>query len=295
VRIAVTGASGFLGPHLIRAASARGIEVVGIVRKESARSSVIESGGRPVRVPGLERSALREAFSGSDAVVHLAQISGERGSLTYAEVNVQGTRNVLEACRAEGVPRVVLLSGLGVARYGISPRSTNGYFLSKLAAEVEAFRSGLEAVVFRPSYIAGRGDALMRSLLTAFKAANVTIVGDGLYRLQPVAVRDACEAILRALTLQGNRVFDLVGPEPLAYRDFVARVARVIGKAGERVQGIPVSEAEAQARAGGFQGLLKDELDVLLCDEVSDPRPLEALLGGFLTPLDDAIIAAVGP
>ena len=56
---------------------------------------------------------------------------------------------------------------------------------------------------------------------------------------------------------------------------------------------VPIEEADRRARAGGYQGMLPDELDCLLCDEVSDPAPLAALLGRPLTPLDEALAAAV--
>jgi hypothetical protein len=56
---------------------------------------------------------------------------------------------------------------------------------------------------------------------------------------------------------------------------------------------VPIAEADRQARAGGYREMLSDELDCMLCDEVSDPGPLAALLGRALTPLDAAIDAAV--
>jgi len=56
---------------------------------------------------------------------------------------------------------------------------------------------------------------------------------------------------------------------------------------------VSVAEADRQAAAGGYRGMMPDELDCLLCDEVADARPLEALLGRFLTPLDEALLPAV--
>jgi hypothetical protein len=71
-------------------------------------------------------------------------------------------------------------------------------------------------------------------------------------------------------------------------------VARALGRPAEfRVREVPVAEAERLARAGGYRGMLADELDCLLCDEVSDPTPLVALLGRPLLPLDEALAAAV--
>jgi hypothetical protein len=74
----------------------------------------------------------------------------------------------------------------------------------------------------------------------------------------------------------------------------VGRIARAQGKAGEyRVREVPVEEADRQAAQGGFHGHRPDDLDCLLCDEFADPRPLESLLGRPLTPLDDALAAAI--
>ena len=256
-------------------------------------------------VPDLEPAPLARAVAGAAALVHLAQIGSERGAATYEAVNITGTCRVVLAAAAVDVPRLVYLSGLGVAHYGMAPRCTNRYFLSKLASEVEVYRSGREAVVFRPSYITGPGDGLVRGLLRDMAAGEVERPGDGSYRMQPVAVGDAVDAILAAvespvapgLPRPPHRAFDLVGPETISYRDLIERLGRIAhaqGKAGEhQVREVPIEEADRRAAQGGFHRHLPDDLDCLLCDEVSDPRPLEALLGRPLTALDDALAAAV--
>jgi len=209
----------------------------------------------------------------------------------------------VDAARRAGVRRVVLFSGLGVAHYGMTRRCTNPYFLSKLAAEVELFRSGREAVVFRPSYIVGPGDGLVTKLLEEMAAGELVRVGDGRYRMQPIAVGDAAAAALAAVQSPppGSgpppRVFDLVGPELVSFESFLDRMAtaaRTQGrKASFRIREVGIEDADRAAAAGGFRGIGPDELDCLLCDEVSDPAPLTHLLGRPLTPLDDAIAAAV--
>jgi uncharacterized protein YbjT (DUF2867 family) len=92
-------------------------------------------------------------------------------------------------------------------------------------------------------------------------------------------------------------VLDLVGPEPLSFARFLDRLARVARASGRpadyQVSQVPIEDADEEAAAGGYRGMLSDELDCLLCDEVSDHAPLESLLGRFLTPLDEALAAAV--
>lgn len=300
-RIAITGANGFVGRHLTRAASAEGWEVAGVVRSDAAAQVVGDAGGQARVVPDLASPNLADALAGAATLVHLAQVGAERAGESYQETNLEGTRRALAAARRARVPRIVFLSGLGVAHYGIKRRCTNSYFLSKLACELELFRSGLEVVVFRPSYILGPGGELIPSLLEEIARGEVEMIGNGGFRIQPIAVRDVSALILAAARRVGSRpsVFDLVGREPVSYRELVARVAgaaRRLGAGGDyRVREILPSEAERRARTTGYRGMLPDELDCLLSDEVSSPRRLEGLLGHPLTPLDDAIrIAAQG-
>ena len=299
-RIAVTGANGFVGRHVVRGAAASGYDVVGVVRSEAAAQVVRKCGGEPVELMGRDPEALVRALDGCRAAVHLAQIGAERAGQTYGTVNVGFTERVLEDCRHAGVPRLVYFSGLGVARYGMKPRCSNDYFLSKLAAETILFRSGLEGVVFRPSFVIGPGDAFVPAMLRAMEKGEVERPGDGLYRMQPIAVADAVAAVLAAVERPSGAfpiVFDLVGPEPVAYArllERLARVARGLGRSVElRVREAPIDDAARQARAGGYHGMLPDELDTLLCDEVADPGPLAGLLGRPLLPLNDALAEAV--
>ena len=305
--MAVTGANGFVGRSLVRQASALGHEVVGVVRSEAGAKTVVGDGGRPVVVPDLVAEALEPALRGCHGLVHLAQIGAERSGATYEAVNVRGTEAVAAAARATGVPRVVMFSGLGVAHYGQKTRCTNRYFLSKLEAEMALFRSGLEVVVFRPSYVVGPGDPFVLGVLRELAGGVVEQPGDGSFRMQPVAVRDATALVWAAferpafpLLHGGGRapfVYDLVGPEAVSYRRFlerVAGVARALGRPGElQVREVPLAEVDAQARAGGWHGMAPDELDCALCDEVGDAAPLQALLGRLLTPLDEALAAVV--
>ena len=303
-RLAVTGAGGFVGRHVISLARSEGWDVAGLVRSDAAAQAVTYAGGAPVRVAGLDLAALAPGLAGASAVVHLAQIGSERHGQTYDAVNVEGTRAVAAAARTAGVPRVVYFSGLGVARYGMAPRTTDRYFLSKLRAEAALFESGLEVLVFRPSYIVGPRDGLVSRLLRQMAAGEVEQVGDGAYRMQPIAVRDAAAAVMAAVTgptpapapgRGPHRVLDLVGPREVTYRALVealAAAARALRRPAEfGIREVPVDEADRRAREG--KGMPPDELDCLLCDEVGDPRPLEALLGRFLTPLEEALTAAV--
>jgi NADH dehydrogenase len=187
---------------------------------------------------------------------------------------------------------------------------TSRYFRSKLDAEYELFTAGPEAVAFRPSYVVGAGDGFVPWLLEQARGGVVELPGDGSYRMQPVAVEDAAAAILAAAdpaagaglfygARPAHRVFDLVGPEAVSVADFVtvlAAMARGLGTSLQfELRAVPFAVADAAARAGGWHGMPADELDCLLCDEVADHRPLQALLGRPLTAFEDALQRAVAP
>lgn len=298
MRLVVTGANGFVGRHLVALATGEGIEVVGPVRSDAAAELVVRAGGRAARVKGFDDPAFAAAFAGAAAVVHLAQAGSERGG-SYTEVNVVGTRRVIAAAYRARVARVVHFSGLGVARYGQAPRCTNPYFLSKLLAEAALFESGLEVAVFRPSYIVGPGDGFVPGVVGDMARGEVELLGDGSYRMQPVSVGDAAACALAAASGRSarHRVFDLVGPDPVSLRVLLERTAGIAREQGRaatfRIREVPLAEAERQARNGGYRGMLRDELDCLVCDQVSDAGPLEALLGRSLVPLDTALAVAV--
>jgi uncharacterized protein YbjT (DUF2867 family) len=196
---------------------------------------------------------------------------------------------------------VIAFSGLGVARYGQSRRVTSRYFLSKLRAEALVLGSGLDVAVFRPSYVVGPGDAFVPFVLRAMATGEVERPGVGSYRMQPIAVADAAALVLAAIARPAGAfpvVFDLVGPEAVSYAALLERLAVVARRQGRdlrlRVREVAIAEADARARsAAGFHGMGPDELDCLLCDEVGDPAPLLTLLGRGLTPLDEALAAAV--
>jgi uncharacterized protein YbjT (DUF2867 family) len=125
-------------------------------------------------------------------------------------------------------------------------------------------------------------------------SATIEVPGDGLYRLQPISVRDTARAVATALASSAAdpRVVDLVGPEVLSYRALVGRVAAILGRDID-VTERPVDEVLAQARLSGYFGLRPHDLDCLLCDEVSDPGPVESLVGRPLESLDSMIAKAV--
>ncbi|MBP9926921.1 MAG: NAD-dependent epimerase/dehydratase family protein, partial [Cyclobacteriaceae bacterium] len=113
--IAITGANGLLGNYILRKLVSEKIPVVALHRKDSDRSSLTDLTGVVWREGDiLNPAALREAFEGATTVIHTAaQVSfNPRMKKTIMEVNVEGTKNVVNTCLSQNIPRLIHISSV---------------------------------------------------------------------------------------------------------------------------------------------------------------------------------------
>jgi NADH dehydrogenase len=229
MKIAVVGASGFVGSHLVPHLVERGHTV----RAISRRGRRLPGWGSQVQplVADVETGAgLGAALTGVDALVHLVAIPREGEGRAFEAVNVRGVERTLAAAQAAGVGRIVHLSALGVVD---DPRL--GFLSSKWRGEQLVRDSGSEWVVIRPSLLFGTGDGffnLIRVTLTWWSPGVVAIPGDGRARFQPLSVDDLAVAVERSLVdpERAGSVYELGGPGYLTYRQIVDAVMAATGK-----------------------------------------------------------------
>ncbi len=227
--VAVIGATGFVGRHVVTRLAEAGHAVVAVSR--AGRSRPDWPAGVETRAADVESGrGLAAALRGVDIVVHLVAIPRESGGRTFENVNVRGVERVLEAARANGVGRIVHLSALGVTG---EPRFA--YLSSKFRGEQLVRESGLDWVVFRPSLLFGPGDGffnLIKTTLTWWSPGIVAIPGHGRETFQPLHVDDLARAVTAAVTDpdRTGSVYELGGPEQVSYRQIVDRVMSATGK-----------------------------------------------------------------
>jgi uncharacterized protein YbjT (DUF2867 family) len=268
-RIAVTGASGFVGGHAARALLANGDDVVLIARHPNLVA--MPAGARVTWVEADidDGAALARAFTGCGSVIHCAGINLERGSQTYSKVHVPGTHTVVRAAHAAGVPRIALVSFLRAR-----PACGSAYHESKWAAEEIVRRSGLAYTVLKAGVIYGRGDHMLDHLSRALNSFPVfLLVGFGSRRrLRPVAVEDIARVLAASARDErlSNATVPVLGPEELTLAQAVQRVAievrrcpryipapvavhRALARVLERVMTVPlVSAAQVRILAEGI-------------------------------------------
>ncbi|KND56859.1 Nucleoside-diphosphate-sugar epimerase [Candidatus Burkholderia verschuerenii] len=269
MRILVTGGTGFLGRHVVWRLNASGHEVVFTGRNARHAETVLNGITRAdceTRFVMLEHGSaespatMHETAAGADAAVHCAALSSPCGRPeAFHKANVESTREIVDACRARGVPRLVHISTpslyfdfrdrIGIREDEPLPSPVNDYARTKGIAEQHVMQSTLDSVIaLRPRAIIGPYDAtLLPRLLRVARTSRLPLMrgGDALIDLTYVDnVVDAIELALSA-DLQ-HAIVNISNGEPMPVRTLFAMLADAFG-IELRVRRIPYPIVDAVA------------------------------------------------
>ncbi len=249
MKVLVTGSTGFLGGHLVEGLIGSGHEVVGMARQGSDIGMLERLRVEIRRCDISDPVALKQVVEGVDAVVHLAAyytFSGKKEM--YDKVNVQGTRNLLEAMERSGIRKLVYCSTtevMGPTPGGIADESSEchpyyEYGRSKLKAEGavrDAGAQGVDHVILRPSGIYGPRnlDDVSYWFITTYAntAASKFIIGDGKKVLQFVHVYDVVQAIILSLArfdAVKGRTYIISDSRAYSYEEIYGIMSGIFGK-----------------------------------------------------------------
>jgi uncharacterized protein YbjT (DUF2867 family) len=238
-RIFVTGATGFVGSHLVRTLLEEGHGVSALVRPVAATAAL----PRQVRVSRgdvLDQASVSRALAEVEVVVHLASGYGDDAS----EIIVRGSENVGRAAVEAGVERLVFLSCLPA-----NAASPSAFFRAKWLAEQSVRALGVPYVILRPSLVLGRGDSVTRPLADLTHALPVIpIPGSGRQRHQPIDVEDLCRCIAQAVSSPRvlNSEIAVGGPMFVTFRQLVDLIQGAVGTARPKVL-VPLTLARRAA------------------------------------------------
>jgi len=229
MKVFITGGSGFVGQEIIHHLFTTGHSVRALVRSAGslAHFSDIEEIIGDVTQPG----SLREQLCGCDAVIHLVGIIREfpnRG-VTFDNLHVKSTGNVLQAAVDQGVKRYLQMSANGTREDAVSK-----YHQTKWEAEEMVRRSSLDWTIFRPSLIYGAKDQFIKMLAKLIKFLPIVpVMGDGRYQLQPVNVVDVASGFVAALDKKETvkKTYQCCGPQVFSYDQLLDIIAQTLGKA----------------------------------------------------------------
>jgi dihydroflavonol-4-reductase len=261
--VLVTGATGFLGRHVVHALLARGDDVRVTVRASSRTAPLEGLDVERVTADVTDRRAMRRAARGIERAFHVAGTTNLRlPAPDLLRINAEGTRTVLDACLAEGVPRAVHVSSaaaIGPARRGgaLDERHVRSgplgipYADAKHAAEVEALRAaarGLEVVIACPAHVLGVGDDRRSSteVVRRFLLRRIPAYVDG--GICIVDVEDVAAGLLLCDERGAPGERYILGTRNYTWQRLFGELERISGVEGPPLR-LPVPAALALAEA----------------------------------------------
>ena len=294
MRVFLTGATGFIGGHLLDALLANGHQVTCAVR----RPGCIRRAGTSEVVVDFTRdhdaAIWAPRLDGIDAVINAVGIIREDGTQTFDAIHHRAPVALFTACADAGVGRVIQISANGADQ-----QAASRYHLSKKQADDFLAALPVSAAIAQPSVVYG-ADGTSAAMFTTLASLPLSgLPGGGRQALQPVHIDDLVAVVMRLLVESGPYVLDkripVVGPVPLTLRSFLAELGRAMGLRRRLVFPVPMPIVRLGARlAGKLPGSLLDPetLAMLERGNTADPEPATTLLGRALKPVAEFISAA---
>jgi uncharacterized protein YbjT (DUF2867 family) len=296
--VCVLGGSGFVGRHVCHQLVERGFRVTVPTRdRERAKALILLPTVEVITADVHDVETLKRLVRRSQAVVNLVGVlHGGRGKGSFREAHVELVRRVVDACRSQGVRRLLHMSALGA-----DPKGPSEYLRTKGEGERIVRESGLDFTIFRPSVIFGREDRFLNTFATLQRLLPVIVLGSPDARFHPVFVEDVARVYAASLTRLESfgHSYELAGPKVYTLRQLVEYAGNASGHV-KPIIGLGRTLSYWQAAAmelSPVKLLTRDNVRSMRVDNVSasklpfgvTPTPLEAVAPMWLarrTPRD---------
>ncbi|MDQ2906018.1 MAG: NAD(P)H-binding protein [Ktedonobacteraceae bacterium] len=236
--ILITGATGYIGRHLVARLIARGERPRCLVRNIKRASNILPA-SQVELVEGDTTLAmtLEEAVRDIDTIVHAAFLTADRKQSAgnkYETINVQGTTNVVNAAMAGGVKRIIEISGLGT-----KPDKAGSYMQGRYLAEKMLKESSLAWTIIQPSVLFGKDAPFIKGLADLIRTAPVVpLLGGGKIMFQPIYVEDVVTVILSVLddpARTTGKTYTIGGPAQYPFSQVLDELMRSMHKTRAKV------------------------------------------------------------
>lgn len=266
MKILLTGASGFIGQHLLKTLQAAGHDV-----KKATRSNGFD----------FKQMTTKEAWlphvTGIDVAINCAGIIVETARQTFTTLHYQAPVALFRACEEANNVKVIQISALGADEQAFTP-----YQLSKKAADDVLRSLPLQWFVLRPSLVYGKGGKSMKMLQRLASLPVLPLPEGGKQLIQPVHISDLTDTVLNCLTSSTSKLtLDIVGAHSVLLKDWLQLMRAAKGKPPALIISIPFKTSLAIAKLGKHIVPLMhpDNLRMLEKGNFSDARPLTDFIG----------------
>jgi uncharacterized protein YbjT (DUF2867 family) len=231
--ILITGASGYVGRHLVARLISQGKRPRCLVRN-IRRATRILPADKVEWVQGdtTQPASLETAVRDIETIVHTAFLTADRKETPgnrYEETNVQGTANLIAAAKAAGVKRIIEISGLGT-----KPDKPGSYMQGRYLAEKMLKESGLGWTIMQPSVLFGKDAPFIKGLADLIRSAPVVpLIGGGKTMFQPIYVEDVVTVIIKVLEdpdRTTGKTYTIGGPEYYSFTDVINALLHAMHK-----------------------------------------------------------------
>jgi len=229
--ILITGATGYVGRHLVSRLVAQGERPRCLVRDVKRAASILPANKvELVQGATTQPATLDLALQDVETVVHTAFLTAEKKESPtdhYEETNVGGTSNLILAAKAAGVRRIVELSGLGT-----KPDKPGSYMQGRYLSEKMLMESGLNWTIIRPSVLFGKDASFIKGLVDLIHASPVLpLIGGGTMMFQPIYVEDVVTVIVKILedpAQTNGKIYTIGGPEYYSFTQIFNEILKVL-------------------------------------------------------------------
>jgi NADH dehydrogenase len=234
-KVVVTGASGFVGSHIVDALTQAGHFVVGLSRNKPSQVRKNKQAVYFDKVDVTNRATIsKEAFENAEIVVHCVGIIKEKGkNQTFQKIHVEGTYNVLDAARASNTVRQVIY----ISAIGSTIDAPAEYSRTKSAAEDIIRKSGAPFTILRPSVILGPDGEFVQQMADLVLHGGlpiplpfpfIPIPGKGTNKFQPIYITNVTQSVVNAIKLPGaiNQMIEIGGATEVSFDKLIEGFSR---------------------------------------------------------------------
>src|SRR5438876_4255933 len=231
--ILLTGATGYIGRHLVARLVAQGERPRCLVRDiNRAKRMLPVSKVELVTGETTSLTSLDAAVHGVVTIIHAAFLTADQKQSAgnrYQETNVQGTANLVEAAKKAGVKRIIEISGLGT-----KPDKPGSYMQGRYLSEKMLKESSLDWTIIQPSVLFGKNAPIIRGSADLIRTAPVVpLIGDGKIMFQPIWVEDVVTIIIKVLqdpTGTTKRTYTIGGPAYYSFTQIIDVLLKTMHK-----------------------------------------------------------------